>query len=416
MSSKPTAIILCDYWYPYISANSVCVQAILSALERIYNVIVIAADEPVENVASNVKFLSVGDIGINSALKRVKRSQFLTRFLKLSYKPIAVMNIFRFPIRSLRWAHRYAKKAASVFESNNVRLVLAVSYPAEAVLAAKFLKRRYPDVTAIGWFLDATAVGVLQKNAVCKKISSASAVRYETDAGKELDGMMYLTSASPLAKSIHGENNPKLAFADPPLLSRNTVRFTWNPREGKVISILYTGTLYNPDRNPTRFVEGMREYCQEGRVTISFAGNDGEILRDLATSVPNVHRLGVLALEECNKAIEDADILLSIGNRSPYLVPSKLFKYMSTGKPIIHLSRGQKDSCLPFLKKYPLALVLSEEHADIIAEFSAFIQKLEALSGTEIDLSGIYPAAFPNYTVELIQTLQEKHFHERTFK
>ncbi|PNV64789.1 hypothetical protein C2L80_10040 [Rubneribacter badeniensis] len=68
------------------------------------------------------------------------------------------------------------------------------------------------------------------------------------------------------------------------------------------------------------------------------------------------------------------------------------------------------------MKKYPLALVLSEEHADIIAEFSAFIQKLEALSGTEIDLSGIYPAAFPNYTVELIQTLQEKHFHERTFK
>ena len=48
--------------------------------------------------------------------------------------------------------------------------------------------------------------------------------------------------------------------------------------------------------------------------------------------------------------------------------------------------------------------------------YDAFIQKLEALSGTEIDLSGIYPAAFPNYTVELIQTLQEKHFHERTFK
>ena len=95
MSSKPAAIILCDYWYPYTSANSVCVQAILSALERVYDVVIVAADEPVGNGAINPKFLPVGDIGINSALKRVKQSQLLTRFLKLSYKPIAAMNIFR---------------------------------------------------------------------------------------------------------------------------------------------------------------------------------------------------------------------------------------------------------------------------------------------------------------------------------
>ncbi|WP_302391793.1 hypothetical protein, partial [Eggerthella sinensis] len=229
MENKPTAIILCDYWYPYTSANSVCVQAILSDLSRHYDIVIVAADMPIDKATSKVSFMSIGDICIRLALERIKGSRGLERLVKLAYKPIAAMNICRFPIRSLEWARRYADAADAVYESRNVALVLAVSYPAEAVLAAELLKKKHPDVTAIGWFLDATAVGALQNGKLAKRISSSSAIKYEKRAGRELDGMLYLTSSLSLARMIHGEGNPKLALADPPLLSKTKTRCSWSP-------------------------------------------------------------------------------------------------------------------------------------------------------------------------------------------
>lgn len=413
MDKKPTAVILCDYWYPYASANSVCVQAILSDLSRHYDVVVVAADKPFGGAAANVSFMPIGDIGIKKSLERVKGSGNLEKLIKFAYKPVATMNILRFPIRSMEWARRYADKADALFETRDVALVLAVSYPAEAVLAAELLKNKHPGVTVIGWFLDATAVGTLQNGKLAQKISSASAIQYEKRAGKELDGVLYLTPALPLAIKIHGEGNPKLALADPPLLNKAKVKHNWNHSSGKPIKILYTGTLFDPDRNPTRFIEGMRERCQSNSVEIAFAGNDGGLLDNLVESVPNVLNLGILPLDQCDRAMESADVLLSMGNRSPHLVPSKLFKYISTGKPIIHLTRGLDDSCLPYLEKYPLSLILDEESADISSEFSSFLQKLQSDSGTDVDLESIYPEAFPNYTVELIQSLHEHHLNER---
>lgn len=413
MENKPTAIILCDYWYPYTSANSACVQAIISDLSCHYDVVVVSADMPIDRATTKADFMPIGDIGIRSVLERTKGTKCLERVVKLAYKPIAAMNICRFPIRSLEWAHRYADAADAVFESRNVALVLAASYPAEAVLAAVSLKKEHPDVTAIGWFLDATSVGTLQNGRLAKRISSSSAIEYEKRAGKELDGLLYLSPSLPLARKIHGEGNSKLAFADPPLLNKARARFSWNSSSGEPIRILYTGTLFDPDRNPTRFVEGMKGRCQSNSVEIAFAGNDGGLLDNLVAAVPNVRNLGILPLDQCDRAMDSADILLSIGNRSPYLVPSKLFKYISTGKPIIHLSRGEDDSCLPYLAKYPLSLILDEESVDISEEFSSFLQKLEDVSGTDINLEGIYPAAFPNYTVRLIQSLHEYHLDER---
>lgn len=412
MENKPTAVILCDYWYPYASANSVCVQAIISDLSRRYDVVVVAADKPIGGATANVSFMSIGDIGIRKLLEQAKETRVIDKLIKFAYKSIAAMNIFRFPIRSMEWARRYADKADEIIETRNVALVLAVSYPAEAVLAAELLKNKHPDVTVIGWFLDATAVGTLQNGKLAQKISSASAIKYERRAGRELDGVLYLNPALPLAIKIHGEGNPKLALADPPLLNKAKVNHSWNFSPAKPIKILYTGTLFDPDRNPTRFIEGMRECCQSKSVEIAFAGNDGGLLDNLVDSVPNVRNLGVLPLDQCDRAMESADILLSMGNRSPHLVPSKLFKYISTGKPIIHLTRGLDDSCLPYLKKYPLSLILDED-ADISSEFSSFLQKLQCDSGTDVDLESIYPEAFPNYTVGLIQSLHEHHLYER---
>ena len=61
---------------------------------------------------------------------------------------------------------------------------------------------------------------------------------------------------------------------------------------------------------------------------------------------------------------------MNLGNAVSNQIPSKLFEYFGTGKPILHLSPRADDAVLPYLQRYPLALVLSEQEGappDVLA-------------------------------------------------
>ena len=60
-----------------------------------------------------------------------------------------------------------------------------------------------------------------------------------------------------------------------------------------------------------------------------------------------------------NRIIMQNTLLISIGNTDSPMIPSKLFVYMSSCKPIIHFYYNNKDSCLPYLEKYPYSLLLN---------------------------------------------------------
>ena len=107
--------------------------------------------------------------------------------------------------------------------------------------------------------------------------------------------------------------------------------------------------------------------------------------------------------------MRQSDILLSIGNMDPNLIPSKLFKYMSIGKPIIHLKRGERDSCLPYLARYPLALVLDEGKSGAALAIKEFIRCLPKKNGLEISLGELFPMAYPAYTVRAFETVGLNH-------
>lgn len=53
-----------------------------------------------------------------------------------------------------------------------------------------------------------------------------------------------------------------------------------------------------------------------------------------------------------------AEVLLSLGNVMDNQLPSKLFEYFAAGKPVLHIAETENDPALPYLARYPLALVL----------------------------------------------------------
>ena len=52
---------------------------------------------------------------------------------------------------------------------------------------------------------------------------------------------------------------------------------------------------------------------------------------------------------------------MNIGNKVLNQVPSKLFTYIATGKPIINLCTSRNCPTIPYLDKYPLSLNVFED-------------------------------------------------------
>ena len=79
-------------------------------------------------------------------------------------------------------------------------------------------------------------------------------------------------------------------------------------------------------------------------------------------------------------------------------IPSKLFEYFGTGKPILHLSPREDDAVLPYLKRYPLALVLSEQEGvtpDVLARLNIWLREMRGQALTYDKAAELFPEFTP---------------------
>ena len=91
-----------------------------------------------------------------------------------------------------------------------------------------------------------------------------------------------------------------------------------------------------------------------------------------------------------------AEVLLSSGNVTDNQLPSKLFEYLAAGKPVLHLSMTESDPALPWMARYPLALVLRPDDSDASKKLAHW---LESTAGKRLrfeEVAALFPEVCPN--------------------
>ena len=104
------------------------------------------------------------------------------------------------------------------------------------------------------------------------------------------------------------------------------------------------------------------------------------------------------------KEYEEADCLLNIGNTMVDQMPSKIFEYMSYGKPIISTYRIENDTSKEIVEKYPAALCIDErtENFDNVAkQIEIFLSRKSPNIDFNI-LKNIYPEYLPETFVDIV--------------
>ncbi len=150
---------------------------------------------------------------------------------------------------------------------------------------------------------------------------------------------------------------------------------------GKV-NLVFAGNFYANIRNP-KYLFDLMDQMQD-HVCLHILGGCYGYSEALSASMQRltaegkVKFHGMLPVSEARTVMQQADILVNIGNSIENMLPSKIFEYFSTGKPVVHIQKIEKDPCLPYLETYQNGLVLPEW--DAVLENAG---KLEYFCGRE---------------------------------
>ena len=131
-------------------------------------------------------------------------------------------------------------------------------------------------------------------------------------------------------------------------------------KEAKIPRCLFCGSIYGGIRNPDYTIRLFKPLIEHDKVELHFVGvcrdEISEEFKDL-----NIFCHGMVPLDKAMEFMNQADFLVNIGNSVINQVPSKIFDYISMGKPIINVCKSRKCSTLPYFERYPLAINLFEE-------------------------------------------------------
>lgn len=131
------------------------------------------------------------------------------------------------------------------------------------------------------------------------------------------------------------------------------------------ITCVYTGSLFSHAvRNPAYFfqmLDGIDERFEIHIVCYELDGLNRRLKEQYIDHNPRVIWHQRASMEECLNLMGWADILINLGNRCINQTPSKIFDYISAGKPIVNIHPLAEDTAKRYLDRYPLVLDVQEQ-------------------------------------------------------
>ena len=122
------------------------------------------------------------------------------------------------------------------------------------------------------------------------------------------------------------------------------------------IILRYTGMFYSNIRRPDELLRFL-DTLDPDRYTVEFYGPCCDYMRMHFQKMPLcLHLMGTVSTQQCRDLTAAADVLLNVGNTAANQVPSKVFEYIASGKPILNFYTNELEPGLAYLRRYPCAL------------------------------------------------------------
>jgi len=407
---KNVLFVLSSY-YPRPSANGVCAQMIAEEyLKRGYKVFCICHAQSSDMTKRTIKGVEIHFIKhlLKDLMfeKRMMAKSNLQRYIYYTLQRFCsyfntIDTFFSFPV-SKRMSKRFYSKIKEICIQNDIDIIISINQPIEAVYAAMLIKQKLPDIRFVAYLLDpicgvSNHLLISEKESLIKKQDIEKKVLNVADV--VIAQITHKTKLNYLPNSIQN----KIQYLGVPLLTNHIIN---KPKAIKYedYTIIYAGTVDSNYRPATFIIKALALSKKIKLKMFLTAGFESAFRLTNELNASNITVSGPIDRDILLKEYEDADCLLNIGNTMKDQMPSKIFEYMSYGKPIISTYRIENDTSKEIVEKYPACLCIDErtENLENVAkQIEIFLSK--ELPSIDFNLlKEIYPEYLPETFVDIV--------------
>lgn len=276
---------------------------------------------------------------------------------------LVILNYYRWPIYDSRIFKRLRELSRQVLKTNDVDVVIPVYNSIDALKTGYWIKSHYPSIKYVPYFLDGF-YGGQKPRFMPEWIRKRKALGWENKLLKIADGVVMMEATREAYQKL--EDKPdflkKVVFLDIPLFDVNLRNYEEEKTKQGVKRILFIGSMPRNIRPPKRFLKLFSEInpIEEWELVMVGKTDYQKEINSFAEKDSRIKYFEEVTYEKAQRLMREADVLLNIGNNLKHMIPSKIFEYMSLGKPIITTYRIEEDPSLRYFENYDELCIINE--------------------------------------------------------
>lgn len=296
---------------------------------------------------------------VRNSLQKSRKHKKLERIMEVTTK---LLTIPTFPRTEPLSTKRYIRAASLLQRSVGFDLVVSEHHGLETLLTGCQLMKVFPGLKHVAVLWDPVK-GQMATVKLPQSYTTRRINRIETFAA-DFTTLQISTESMKAYHTSHGDivADHRLYLDIPGILRPEpevpTEKLSFI-REG-AINIIFSGLLdeYYRDALPIIHLLGRTEFASRLNM-LFFSRGEKESVEAAAKDFPgSIAYLDYIPLSELHTMYRHADYLLNVSHINANMVPSKIFEYMSYGRPIISTYITDGDSAQKYISKYPEGICL----------------------------------------------------------
>lgn len=312
--------------------------------------------------------------------------------------------------------HAYLVALNSLEEPPDV--VVPFCLPVEAVCAGIDYKKRAGKVKLIPYLFD-RIVGNKGRHRLptLEMLKSRQCLTLEREMVDSSTAVMVVNSQENHFKMHFAEDLDSIYFVEHPLVKQVYVR---NPQyvasdSLEECTLVYTGSFVKGYVIPDYMLDVLFIARERLDVTLHLYGEGSgysAVQQCQSRMADTIVYHGRVDKNTAMDAIARANILISVAENSGVQVSSKIFEYMSVGKPIVHFYTAEQDVNTKILKDYPLCLCLKQSNALLQENTNKLVRFIEIHRNSTLafhEVERLYPCATPRFIAGQMMKIIKGH-------
>lgn len=373
------------------SANGICTQSVMREMvSRGHTVYCLTNHEKHGDLDKAIRYCYVKPRLVYRLLNGSDDRKIAKTIGLLLNKVKLAISYPTWPLISPLYARRIYRAAKAICQENHIDMIIPIYTQIDTLIAANRIKKEMPDIRYIPYFLDSLSGGYGPKR-FSKEWVIRRGIKWEEKLLPSADKIVMMESSRPHYEKYCSEKSyfTKIIFSDLPLISQPKELIT--PKQASdIIELLYIGSIPSHIRNPEPFLK-VFHHTKNERYRLSIIGTStcGEVLSAYAKRDSRIVLCDPISHDEAMKRVADAAILVNLGNNIKEMTPSKIFEYMSYGKPIISTMPISEEPSASYLRQYPSSYLLEYKDIDYEVEAVKMEEWIDKSIDKRIDFSSI---------------------------